>query len=109
MASVWRRWMSAWFPHFGCCTLPSAALPGLALTIWLVTTGAALLGVDRRSLLHVWTAVQEGLSACGLLYLAAVWLTGVSKTTYPGDTRSRSSRAKAIRFLLLGRRKSATD
>ena len=42
------------------------------LAFWMQTTGATLLAVEPRSLAHAPTTAQDGRSACGLLYLAAV-------------------------------------
>ena len=39
---------------------------------WMQTSGTALLAVERCRLVGVWLAAQDGRSAHGLLYLAAV-------------------------------------
>jgi hypothetical protein len=44
-----------------------------AMTLWMQTTGAALLAVEWCSLARVRMAAQDSRSAHGLLYLAAVW------------------------------------
>ena len=43
-----------------------------ALAFWMQTTGATLLAVEPRSLVHVSATARDGRSACRLLCLAAV-------------------------------------
>jgi len=43
-----------------------------ASTTWMRTVGTALFGVQRCSLMYMWTTAQDGRSVHGLLYLAAV-------------------------------------
>lgn len=45
---------------------------GEHLALWMQTTGAALLGIEQRSVVRLWVFAQDGRSAPGLLYLAAV-------------------------------------
>jgi hypothetical protein len=52
---------------------PAASSPrSQALSVWMQTTGAALLAAERRSIVRLRVPVQDGRSAHGLLYLAAV-------------------------------------
>jgi hypothetical protein len=44
----------------------------MMLSIWMQTSGTALLAVERCSLVRVWMAAQDSRSAYGLLYVAAV-------------------------------------
>ena len=48
---------------------------------WMQTTGTALLTVTRCSLARVWVPAQDGRSVHGFLYLAAVRLASVGRTT----------------------------
>lgn len=47
-------------------------LDDVGLTIWMQTTGVALLAAERCSIVRLWTPVQDSRSAYGLLYFAAV-------------------------------------